>query len=228
LFLLGHLALGYLLGRFFARKLNENIILPLLFTLSIVPDVDFFIGLPRHGPTHSIIFVSLVFLPFFLKYKKKALPYFIAVGQHLLGDLFEIGGLMLFWPISSDMFVQANEFGRRIFTFFGYPLYSDYIRFDILLELICFLLALVFLVYGDLHTLLNADLHNLVLIIPAVGIIYSNFFLMEIPIEVTMAQTVFLLIFCLSILKACRQLINRISDYYGCKNKHSKAVEKCA
>jgi membrane-bound metal-dependent hydrolase YbcI (DUF457 family) len=217
LFLLGHLALGYLLGKFTAKKLKEFVILPILFVLSVAPDIDFFIGLPHHGPTHSIVVIFLIFLPFFLKYRKKALPYFIALAQHLLGDLFEIGGLMLFWPISSVWFVQANEFGRRIFTFFGYPLYSDYIRFDILLELICFLVALVFLLRGDLRTLLNGDFYNLALIIPAAGIFISSFIAANSPIEITLAQTVFLLIFCLSILKACIQVINRKSGFYGRK-----------
>jgi len=209
LFLLGHLALGYLFGKFSAKKLSQNAILSMLFVLSIVPDADFFLGLPHHGPTHSVVVIFSVFLPFFLKYGNKAVPYFIALAQHLLGDLFEIGGLMLFWPVSSNMFVQANELGRRVFTFFGYPLYSDYIRFDISLELISFLVSLVFILHGDFRMLLNGDLYNLALVIPAVGIFCSYFFAIYSPIEIILAQAVFLLIFCLSVLKACIQVIKR-------------------
>lgn len=135
---------------------------------------------------------------------------------------------MLFWPISSDMFTQANEFGRQIFTSLGYPHYSDFITFDVLLELVFFLTFLLFLIRSDHRTLLSANFHNLVLIIPAVGIIYSNSLSIGIPIEITIAQTVFLLIFGLSILKACRQLINRIRNFYERKNTHNEAMKNAS
>jgi membrane-bound metal-dependent hydrolase YbcI (DUF457 family) len=209
MFLIGHLALGYLLGKYSAVKIGEKAILPWLFLLSILPDVDFFVGLPHHGPTHSIIFISLVFLPFFLRYGRKVFPYFVAMAQHLLGDLFEIGGLMLFWPVSSSMVTQPNEFGRAVFTSLGFPYYSDYIRFDIFLELACFSIVMFFLIKGDASELLTSNFHNLVLIVPVAGIICS-IFLFENPLVISLAQFVFLLIFCASLLKVLNGLISQV------------------
>jgi len=83
-------------------------------------------GLHR-GPTHSIISALIVFVPFFIVYRKKAVPYFIALISHSLIADFLIGGqIMLFWPLSQAEF-GLHELGsyfitinHRVYHFYGY------------------------------------------------------------------------------------------------------------
>jgi hypothetical protein len=88
--------------------------LPLLFAISVIPDVDLILQfldptlLMHRGPTHGIITSTVLLIPFFLKYRKQAIPYYAALISHLLiGDFFT-GGLALFWPLSQNWFTAAN------------------------------------------------------------------------------------------------------------------------
>ena len=143
MFLLGHLTWGYILGRASSKWLKTDVNIPLLFVISVLPDIDVLIpGLVHRGPTHSIVVFSLVFLPAFLVYKKKAIPYFITLIQHsLLGDT--LGGVMMFWPITSDWY------GLKV-------CWTAAIKIDVFLEGIGFLASLGLLFkLKDLDTLLN-------------------------------------------------------------------------
>jgi len=87
-------------------KLN----LALLFTVSVLPDLDVFLFrfIEHRGPIHSLSFSLVVCLLFFVVYRKKAFPYFVALFSHsLVGDVFS-GGVQLFWPFSTDMFFLSN------------------------------------------------------------------------------------------------------------------------
>ena len=68
----------------------------------MLPDVDLILGsfgIGHRTVTHSIIFWSLLFVPFFVKYRKIALPYFVAASQHILiGDLI-VGRTNILWPV---------------------------------------------------------------------------------------------------------------------------------
>jgi len=78
--------------------------LGLLFTVSVLPDLDLllFWFVEHRGPTHSLMFVLLVSLPFFVVYRKSAIPYFVALLSHsLVGDIYS-AGVQLFWPFSMD------------------------------------------------------------------------------------------------------------------------------
>ena len=72
----------------------------------MLPDVDLLLGVfgVQHRTfTHSLIFWSVAFAPFFLKYRLTAIPYFVAVAQHiLLGDLV-VGRTSILWPISDGV-----------------------------------------------------------------------------------------------------------------------------
>ena len=106
MFAVGHFALGYLTGKITANYLKVTINLPLLFFVSVFPDVDLLmpLWLQHRGPTHSIIFLSLIFIPFIIIYKKTALVYFVAALQHtLIGD-FLAGGAQILWPLSTNYF----------------------------------------------------------------------------------------------------------------------------
>ena len=88
--------------------------LAILFTASVFPDFDllFFTFLKHRGPTHSLLFIVVLCLPFLLYYKKKAVPYFVAMLSHsLIGDIFS-GGIQLFWPLSNNWVAVSNLSGR--------------------------------------------------------------------------------------------------------------------
>ena len=69
----------------------------------MLPDIDLILGsfgIGHRTVTHSIIFWSLLFVPFFVKYRKVAFPYFVAASQHLLiGDLI-VGRTNILWPVA--------------------------------------------------------------------------------------------------------------------------------
>ena len=72
------------------RSKSGQISIILLFIAAILPDADFvfydFIG--HHTVAHSIIFWSVAYLPLFLRWRTKILPYYLATLSHILGDLF--------------------------------------------------------------------------------------------------------------------------------------------
>lgn len=88
------MALAYLINRTARvssryQSKSGQISIILLFIAAIIPDADFiffeFIG--HHTVTHSIIFWSIAYLPLFLRWRMKVLPYYLATLSHILGDL---------------------------------------------------------------------------------------------------------------------------------------------
>jgi hypothetical protein len=88
------MALAYLMNRTARsssryRSKSGQISILLLFIAAIVPDADFvfydLIG--HHTVTHSIVFWSVAYLPLFLRWRMKILPYYLATLSHILGDL---------------------------------------------------------------------------------------------------------------------------------------------
>ena len=85
MYAVGHIALGYILGKITANLTKTRINLPLIFGLSILPDIDLIIPRISHrGPTHSIITVLILFTSLFFYYGRKILPYIVAYAQHSL------------------------------------------------------------------------------------------------------------------------------------------------
>ena len=111
-FAIGHFGLGYLLGTAISKITKTKINLALIFTVSVLPDLDILFPnyLTHRGPTHSLLFSLLVFAPFFVIYRKKAFPYFFALISHsLIGDIYgPIRGIQLFWPFSTNWITFAN------------------------------------------------------------------------------------------------------------------------
>ena len=103
MFLLGHACWAYLTARLVSHPLGLRPNLYLLLILGMLPDIDLLLGslnIEHRTLTHSIIFWSLVFIPFFAKYRKVALPYFVAAIQHILmGDLI-VGRTNILWPLA--------------------------------------------------------------------------------------------------------------------------------
>jgi len=159
MFAIGHFALGCIFGKGTSKLTQVKLNLPLLLVTSVLPDVDLlFRFLTHRGPTHSIITITMLMIPFFISYRKQALPYFAAMLTHILiGDFFT-GGVMLFWPLSHNMFGALN-----------FEVTSLSIQ---IVELVLFVLT-VPLMYkmGDLKTLLKPYNKNWALIIPLGSVI---------------------------------------------------------
>jgi membrane-bound metal-dependent hydrolase YbcI (DUF457 family) len=166
LFAVGHMALAYLFGKGSAKPLGVKINIPLLLVLAVLPDIDLAYGYftndyIHRGPTHSIVVAVLVFIPVFIVYGKRAIPYFLALISHsLVGDLFIGGEVQLFWPFSTMGF-GINQVG---------PYLVDVnTTIDSVVEVSLFLAAaFVLLKSQDWKVFFNGDRTNLLLIIPAV------------------------------------------------------------
>ena len=114
MFAIGHFALGYLTGKSTSKVFKTKLNLPLLLVASVLPDIDLILQavnptiFMHRGPTHSIITITVLMIPFFLFYKKQAAPYYVALLSHsLIGDLFT-GGIEMLWPLSQNWFSYLN------------------------------------------------------------------------------------------------------------------------
>ena len=142
MFAVGHMAIAYLLGKGSSKSLRIKLNIPILLVLSILPDIDiiydFLTGSEIHrGPTHSIVVSALAFIPIFIIYRKKAIPYFLALISHpLIGDFFIGGKLQLFWPF------QQRQYGLHELGSYYIGIFSPV---NIALELTLFAIATLIL-----------------------------------------------------------------------------------
>lgn len=156
--------MAYLLGKGSSKPLHYRPNIPLLMVLSIVPDADIIFDLLtgaqlHRGPSHSVVVAAIAFIPLFIVYRKKAIPYFIALISHsLIGDFFIGGQVQLLWPFSTTQF-GLHEVGSYHISIFS-PI-------NIVLELILFTTAMVVLFKtSDWKVFFKNSKLNLVLIIP--------------------------------------------------------------
>jgi membrane-bound metal-dependent hydrolase YbcI (DUF457 family) len=151
--------LGYLFGKGSSKLAHVKVNLPLLFAASVLPDIDLILRFILHrGPTHSILTITVFMVPFFILYRKNAIPYFAALLSHILiGDYFT-GGIQVFWPISHNTYGALNlEVSSMTIS---------------IIELVLFLVTLpIMYKLGDLQTLLKPSNKNWSLIIPLGSII---------------------------------------------------------
>jgi hypothetical protein len=145
------LALGYLTGKGSSRLLNVRTNLPLLLAASVLPDIDLILPFLNHrGPTHSLIIITALMIPFLIAYKRNTVPYFVALFSHVLIGDFLTGGAELFWPLS----------------YHWVGLLSSSVT-EMSIELLLFAASLaIMLGTKDLQRLLKPNNHNLALLIP--------------------------------------------------------------
>jgi len=190
-FAVGHIALGYILGKASARSLKTDLNIPLAMTLCVIPDMDILlenIGLaqviPHRGPMHSFLAALIVFIPFFALYRKKAVPYFIALVQHsLIGDYLTGGKLQLLWPITLRQFGTA----RSIFSLE-----------NVTLEFLLFISSIaLLLVTRDVYTLFRSHRSNLVLAVPTFTVLLPIFlsYPLEVPVLLILPHLVYTFMF---------------------------------
>ena len=166
----GHISLGYIISKLTAKTLKTEINIPLIFTLSVIPDVDILIPFIEHrGPIHSIVATFIVFIPIFAVYEKKAIPYLLAIVQHsLVGDFFAGGKIQLLWPITTHQY--GIEVGIKSLQ-------------NIAAEVLAFAaLVVIFAMSKDYLKFFRKSLSNLILAIPAFAVIFPMF--IRFPINV--------------------------------------------
>ena len=128
--------------------------MPLLFVSSVLPDIDLLLRFLMHrGPTHSLLTITALMIPFFIIYRKQAIPYYAAMLSHIfLGDYFT-GGIELLWPLSHGWFGALN------FDVTSLP--SASVEFALFIITIPIMFGM-----GDLQAFLKPHNRNWALIIP--------------------------------------------------------------
>ena len=184
MYAVGHFALGYLTGKLTAKSLNTTINIPLLFLASIFPDIDILIpGLVHRGPLHSILLFFLVFIPIVIIYKKRAIPYFIAVISHLIiGDYIIGGNLQLLWPLTTDAYGFDIVIGSVL---------------DVALEWSLFLISMAVLIKTkDVFLLLKPIPSNIILVIPLVAVLLPTTisYPLQVPLSLLLPHIIFLIL----------------------------------
>lgn len=198
---MGHFALGYVVGKASATVAKTKINIPVIFMLSIIPDVDIlFPSLLEHrGPTHSIIMLFIVFIPVFAIYRKKAIPYFLALIQHpLIGDYIAGGRIQLLWPATTE--------------YYGIEM-SITSRTNITLEWIIFFASiLIMLKAKDMVKLFQPHNSNLILIIPMLTVLLPTFlsFPLVVPTWLIPPHLFYMAIFLTSIIIALSKILKDI------------------
>jgi hypothetical protein len=162
LFFLGHMVWAYVWAAMFTGKRNGKLFIPLVLMLGIAPDIDILLrgfGVLHHTFTHSFFFWLIVFAPFFVFFRRKSVPYFIAVAQHFAFGDFLVGNVMIFWPFSQ--------------SYFGFNIGMTSML-DVALETAGLLLTAGISYYkGDLKRMLSTDIRNLLMFLPLLALLTS-------------------------------------------------------
>lgn len=167
------MAFGYLSGRTSSSLLKTKLNIPLVLMLSVLPDADLLLrGIPfiqHRGATHSILSALIVFAPFFIIYRKQAVPYFVALVQHgLVGDYIAGGRVQLFWPVTQMYFGTSLDI-RSV------P--NQAIEWTMFLGATILLLKM-----RDYKEFFKPQASNLILIVPTLTVLLPT--LLSTPIEV--------------------------------------------
>lgn len=200
-FAVGHLALGYIAGKAFSKPLKVNLSIPLILTLPLLPDIDLLFEntLQHGGPTHSILLMFMVFLPAFVVWNKRVLPYFLAIVSHPIADFLtrtsKYSGIQLFFPLTSNWYAAGS------LTLIPVYIYTEILLFAAFLTLI--------LVTREITTLFKPHLPNLLLVIPIATALLPVFlhFPMEVPTILIAPHIILIILLAGSILIDVRQLI---------------------
>jgi hypothetical protein len=157
MYLLGHIAIGYLVAWTIARWRREKLVLWLAFTAGIVPDYDILfrgLGLVHHTYTHSLLLWAPVVIAL-VWWRRKTLPYVAAILSHLLIADFLVGSVPLLLPLSDV------SFGLRL----GMPSAAD----ALLESSSLFLMLLVMWRSSDLRRALSGEKVNFLMVVPLVS-----------------------------------------------------------
>lgn len=202
---MGHLALGYILSKTSSKVLKTNFNIPTILMLSVIPDIDLLIPFLEHrGLTHSIVIASIVFIPIFAIYRKKATPYFIALIQHsLIGDYLVEGKTQLLFPLTT----QHYGIGLSIQS-----------QTSIALEWAAFLVSmLVMLAVKDIKIFFQPHDSNLILVIPTFTVVLPTFlsFPLDVPSWLIIPHLIYMCLFSTAIIIAIIPFLKRALNALG-------------
>lgn len=159
------------MGKLSAKSLKTKTSFPLLFALSIIPDIDILFEpfLEHRGPAHSIVVAFIVFVPVFAIYRKEAIPYFIAIIQHsLVGDYITGGRIQLLWPVTSQYYGMNRSITDPVNT---------------AIEWVAFLISLIVMLRSkDMVKFFQPHKSNLILAIPTFTVLLPT--VLNYPLEV--------------------------------------------
>jgi membrane-bound metal-dependent hydrolase YbcI (DUF457 family) len=184
------------MGKTTSKFLDVKMNVPLLFLASILPDVDFVLGLQHRGPTHSVIVYSLVFVAAFFVFGKQAVPVLVSLVQHsLLGDLLTAGGVQVLWPVVSDWYgVQMPILNVS----------------NVIVEWAVFISAMALLLRTkDVMALFQSHPYNLVLTVPVFAIVLPAFlsYPITIPVALMIPHLVLLALLVFSMVIDVKQIL---------------------
>ncbi len=183
-----------MIGKLLSNVLKTDLDLPLIFTLSVISDVDLLIPFIEHrGPTHSVLAIILIFLPLLTLYRKRAIPYLLATIQHpILGDFFSGGKIQLFWPLTTGYY--GIEVGIKN------PI-------NIIAELISFTIAILVMFRSRDHTKLLSSKNSLILAIPLFTLISPTFlkFPLEVPILLIPPHLILIILLAASVITGLKR-----------------------
>jgi membrane-bound metal-dependent hydrolase YbcI (DUF457 family) len=173
----------------------------------VIPDIDIIfevlLKIPLHrGPTHSLITAILFFIPFFLLYKQKAMPYFVALASHsLIGDFLIGGQVQLLWPFST------SEYGLHEL---GFPFIGIYDPVNVVLEFSLFAIALIIMFRTrDILQFFRKSKLNLILAIPIFAVLLPTFasYPLSVPILLILPHLFYLALFSISVIITVRGIL---------------------
>jgi len=138
----------------------------------------------------------MVFIPIFAIYRRKAIPYFLALIQHpLIGDYIAGSPLQLLWPLTTQYYGMG--IGIKSQT-------------NITIEWLIFLASMtIMLKTKDIMTFFQPRNSNLILSIPTFTVLLPTFlaFPLEVPPILILPHLVFVILFLTSILIDLRKIL---------------------
>ncbi len=66
---------------------------------SILPDIDYILGIEHRTITHSLLFISILSYIVYKKDKRKGISLLIGLLSHMVLDIITVGGVEILWPI---------------------------------------------------------------------------------------------------------------------------------
>ncbi len=175
MFLVGHSVWGYILASLTARALrldsahNSYRFNPYIaMILAVIPDIDIMLydlGIRHRSITHSILFWLVLFIPFLIVYRKRSLPYLVAVMQHIMvGDII-VGKTRVVWPLGYELGL-------------GYSITSSV---NITIEMIGIVIMLVLARSDGMLAVRRSNIFSIVIIIIVLGSLF--YLLIPLPIS---------------------------------------------
>lgn len=196
-FAVGHLAFGYIISRSSAHFTRVDLNVPVVFALSILPDLDIVLPFFSHrGATHSFFSALFIFTPFFILNFRRAIPYFLASIQHsMLGDFLTGGKIQLLWPFTTEYYGFEGGITSNA---------------NIVVEWIAFLISVIVLVKKeDVKNFFRSEVSNLVLVIPLSTLLIPTFlnFPLSVPQSLAIPHLILIIIFSVSIVNELSKLL---------------------